>query len=75
LEESAKLALEDDEFEDMMRISTVAAISDNNDHDDGIDDPKSSKSATKSVLPEKWDMAMNEEVDAISQHQVLGDFV
>ena len=37
--ESAQLALEDEEFEDIIRIYAAAAISDN--HEDGIDDPKS----------------------------------
>jgi len=39
LAESAQLALEDKEFEDMIPIYAAAAISD--DHEDGIDDPKS----------------------------------
>ena len=47
------MALEDEEFEDMIPIYAAAAISDNN--EDGIDDPKSSKAATESQLAEKWD--------------------
>jgi hypothetical protein len=46
--ESAQLALEDEEFEDMIHIDPAAAIFD--DHQDGIDDPKSSKAATESPL-------------------------
>ena len=72
LAESAQLALEDEEFEDMIPIYTAAAISD--DHEDAID-PKSYKAATESPLAEKWDTAMKEELDAICQHQVFGDFV
>jgi len=53
LAESAKLALEDEEFEDMIPIYAAAAISNNHDHEDGIDDPKSYKAATKSPLAEK----------------------
>jgi len=75
LAESAQLALEDEKFEDMIRICAAAAISNNHDHEDGIDDPKSYKAATKSPLAEKWDTAMKEELDAIGQHQVFGDFV
>jgi len=75
LVESAQLALENEEFEDMIPIYAAAAISNNHDHEDGIDDPKSYKAATKSLLAEKWDMAMKEELDAICQHQVFGDFV
>jgi len=72
LAESAQLALEDEEFEDMIPIYAAAAIS--NDHEDGID-PKSYKAATESPLADKWDTAMTEELDAIGQHQVFGDFV
>jgi hypothetical protein len=43
---SSQLALEDEEFEDMIAIYAVAAISDNHDHKDGINDPKSYKAAT-----------------------------
>jgi len=75
LAESAQLALEDEEFEDMIPIYAAAAISDNHDHEDGIDDPKSYKAATESPLADKWDTAMKEELDAIGQHQVFGDFV
>jgi hypothetical protein len=39
LAESAQLALEDEEFEDMILIYDAAAIS--NDYEDGINDPKS----------------------------------
>jgi len=75
LAESTLLALEDEEFEDMIPIYTPAAISNNHDHEDGIDDPKSYKAANESPLAEKWDTAMKEELDAIGQHQVFGDFV
>jgi len=70
---SAQLALEDAEFDDIFPIYGVAAISD--DHADRIDDPKIFKPATESPLTQIWDMAMNEELDAIGQHQVFEDFV
>jgi hypothetical protein len=73
LAESAKLAFEDEEFEDMIPIYPAAAISDN--HEDGIDDPKSYKAAAESPLTEKWDRPMKQELDAINQHEVFGDFV
>jgi hypothetical protein len=73
LAESAKLALEDEDFKDMLPIYAEAAISD--DHEDGIDDPKCYKAATGSPLADKWDTAMKEELDATGQHQVFGDFV
>jgi len=73
LAESAELALEDEEFEYMIPIYAAAVISD--DHEDGIDDPKSYKAATESPLADKWDTAMKEELDVIGQHQVFGDFV
>jgi len=73
LAESAQLALEDVEFNEMIYIYAAAVISD--DHEHGIDDPKSYKAATESPLAEKRDTAINEELDAISQHQVFGDFV
>jgi len=57
----------------MISIYAAAAISD--DHEDGVDDPKCYKEATKSLLAEKWHMAMKDEIDAISQHQNVGDFV
>jgi hypothetical protein len=73
LAKSAQLALEDEEFEDMIRIYAVAAISDN--HEEGIDDPMSYKAATESPLFDPWDMALTEVLDTIGQHQVFGDFV
>ena len=73
LAESVQLALEDEEFEDIIPIYAAAAISD--DHEDGINDPKSYKAATESPLADKWDTAMKELLDAIGQHQVFGDFV
>jgi hypothetical protein len=69
----AQLALEDEEFEDMIPIHAVAEISDN--HEDGIDDPKCYKAVTESPLAEKWDTAMKVKLDVIGQHQVFGDFV
>ena len=68
--ESAQLAVEDEEFEDMIPIYAAAAISD--DHKDGIDS-KSYKAATESPLADKWDTATKEELDAIGRHQVFGD--
>jgi hypothetical protein len=70
----AQLAREDEEFEGMIPNYAVAAISDNDDHQDAID-PRFFKAATKSPLAKKWDTAMKEELDAIGQHQVFGDFV
>ena len=67
------MALKHEEFEDIIPIYAAAAIS--NDHEDGIDDPKSYKAATESSLAENWDTAMKEELDAIGQHQVFGEFV
>jgi len=75
LAESAQLALEDEEFEDMVPIYVAAVISNNHDHKDGIDDPRSHNAATESPLTEKWDTAMKEKLDAIGQPQVLGDFM
>ena len=66
------MALEDEELKDMIPIYAAAAISD--DHKDAID-PKSNEVATESPLAEKWDMTMKEQLDAIGQHQVFGDFV
>jgi hypothetical protein len=75
LAESTQLALEDEEFEDMIPVYLAAVISDYHNHEDGIDDPKSYKAATESPLTEKWGMAKTEDLDAIGQHQVFGDFV
>jgi hypothetical protein len=63
LAESAQLAREDEEFEDMILIYATAAIS--NDHQDGINDPTCDKAATESPLADKWDTAIKEELDAI----------
>jgi hypothetical protein len=57
----------------MIPIYAAAEISD--DHEDGIDNPQSYKAATESPLADRWDTAMKEELDAIGQHQVFGDFV
>jgi len=73
LAKSAQLALEDEEIDEMVPIFTAAVISD--DHEDGIDNPKSYKAATESPLADKWDMAMKAKLDAIGQHHVFGDFV
>jgi len=73
LAESAKLALEDEGFEDLIPIYAAAAIFDDN--EDGIDDPTCYKAASESLLAENWDTAMKEEMDAIGQHQVFGDFM
>jgi hypothetical protein len=59
----------------MIPIYAAGAISDNHDHEDGIGNPKSYKAATESPLTDKWDTVMKEELDAIGQHQVFGDFV
>jgi len=67
------LAFEDKEFKEMIPLYTAAAISNN--HEDPIDDPKSYKAATESLLTEKCDTAKKEEFDPIGQHQVFGDFV
>jgi len=75
LPESAQLALEDNEFEDMIPIYAAAAIFNNHNHEDGMDDPKSYKAATESPLADKLDKAMKEELHAIGTHQVIGDFV
>jgi hypothetical protein len=69
------LAFEDEEFEDMIPIYTAAAMSNNHYHEDGVDNPESFKAATKSPLADKWDTAMNAELDAIGPHQVFGDVV
>jgi hypothetical protein len=69
------LALNDVELENMIPICTAAAIPNNHDLENGIDDSTSYKAATKASLAEKWDMAMKEALDAIVQHQVFGDFV
>jgi hypothetical protein len=72
LAESAPLADEDEEFKNMIPIYAAAAISD--DHEDAID-PKSYKAAGKSLLAEKWDTAIKEDLDVIDLHLVFGDFV
>ena len=74
LAESAQLALEDEKFEDMIPIDAAAAISNNHDHKDGID-PKSYKAAPESPLADKWHSAIKQELAAIGQHHVFGDFV
>jgi len=73
LAESAQLALEDKEFQDMIPIYAAAVISDS--HEDGINDPNSYKAAMKSPFANKCDMAMKEDLDVIGQHQVFGDFM
>jgi len=74
LAESAQLALENEAYEDMIPLSAAAAISDNDDHKDAID-RKSYKASTESLLAEKWDTAMKQELDEICRHQIFGDFV
>jgi hypothetical protein len=73
--ESAQLAPEDEELEYMIAIYTSPAISNNHEHKDGIDNPKSYKAAKKSPLAGNTDTAMHETLYGICQHQVFGDFV
>jgi hypothetical protein len=75
LAESAQLALKDEEFKDMIPIYYPAAILNNHDHKNGIDDPKSYTAATESLLTKKWDTAMKEELEANAQQQGFRDFV
>ena len=74
LAESAQLSLEDEEFKDIILIYAAAVISNNHDHEDGIDS-NSYKAATECQLADKWDTAIKEELPAIGQHKVFGDFV
>jgi hypothetical protein len=67
------LALEDEEFENMIPIYTAAAISDN--HQDGIHHLTYYNAATEAPLANRWDLALEHELDVIGQHQVFGDFV
>jgi hypothetical protein len=69
------LGLKDEDFEDTIPNYVRAAIFNNHDHQDGIDDAKSYQVALESPLAGKWDMATKEELDAIGQHQVVGDFL
>jgi hypothetical protein len=50
LAESAQFALEDEEFEDMFPIYAAAAITNNHDREDGIEDRRSYKATTKSPI-------------------------
>jgi hypothetical protein len=75
LVQSAQLGLADEDFEDMIPIYAAAAISNNHHHEDGIDDPKSYKAATKSPLHNKWDTAMKDKLNGLGEHQVFEDFV
>lgn len=56
--ETAQLALEDDELEEMSAIYAADAISDN--HEDGINNRKFYKAATHSPLANEWDTARRE---------------
>jgi len=69
------MVLEDEEFMHMIPIYAGAMISNNHNHDNGINNAKCYKAANESPFAEKWDMAMKEELDAIGQHQVCGNFV
>jgi hypothetical protein len=69
---SAQLTLDDEELEDMIPIYAAAAISNN--HEDTID-PNGYKAATEFQLAEKWHTTMKDQLDAIGQHQVLGDIM
>jgi hypothetical protein len=54
---------------------SVAAISNDHDHEDEIEDRMSYQSATEYPLLEKWDMVTKEQFQARGQHQEYGDFV
>jgi hypothetical protein len=75
LAESAQWALVDEEIQQMISMYSVAAISNDHDHEDAIEDPMSYQSATEYPLLEKWDMVTKEQLQAMGQHQVYGDFV
>jgi hypothetical protein len=59
LAESAQMALEDEELEDMNPFYAAAAIS--YDHEDNIENPKSYNAAAMSPLGDKWDTAMKDQ--------------
>lgn len=59
----------------MIPIYMGAAISNTHILEDRNNDPKSYEPATESALGEKWDMAMNYQLDVIRQHQIFGDLV
>jgi len=73
LVKSAQVALNNEEFENMIPLYGAAMIFD--DHEDGIDDPNCFKAETDSLLGKKWDTTKKKELDAIGQHQVFGDFM
>jgi hypothetical protein len=73
LAESAQLALEDEESEDMILIYAAAAIAD--DDEDRIDNRKCYQSAIEYLLANKWDMPMYKLLHAIGQDKVFGDSV
>jgi len=54
-------------------IYNAVAISD--DHEDGIDNPKSYEAASESPLPKTWDMVIIESLDVTGQHPAFGDFM
>jgi len=67
------LAVEDEEFEDLIPIYGAAAIP--NYPNDKVDDPKSHRLATESMLTETWDTARKEELNGIGRHPVFRDFM
>jgi len=75
LAESAQLAHEDEELQDMICIHLAAAIFNNQNSQAGIDDQTSFEVVTKSPLTEKWSMTMNQKLDTICRHQLFGALV
>jgi len=64
--ESAQLALEDEELENMIPIYAAAAITDN--HENGIDDWKFDRVATEFPLADECDTWIKGKLDVIGQH-------
>jgi hypothetical protein len=68
---SAQLALQDEAFKNIISFYAAAMISDN--HDNGMGYPHPFNTATEAPVAKIWDIAMQEELDAIGQHYVCGD--
>jgi hypothetical protein len=64
----AQLALEADEFGDIISICTGAVIPNQHDYEDGMDNPKTYSAAMESLIAEKLDTAMKDKLDLIGQH-------
>jgi len=72
---TVQVALDMEEFQNIISINAAAAISSNYDDEDGIEDLMSHNAAIESPFTKYWDPAMTNKLNTLGQHDVFGYFL